>query len=297
MPSVEIGSDTWLVNGLKLFVHRFRDASVAPSGISLLLLHGIYDAGSTWDLVASTLARAGHDVLAPDLRGFGKSDWIGPGGYYHFPDYVADVAALVDEVNPSRLCVVGHSMGGSIAALYVATHPGRVERLALLEGIGPPAMPSSIAVDRMQAWLRDLKRIDRAPRPLASMEDAVARLAANNSSVPHDVLVTRARLLTRMDASGRLIWAHDPLHKTISPATFRVEEFGEFLAKITCPTLLVSGGARGWQPPDAEERAGRIGGVVRRVDLPNAGHMMHWTEPAALARELIGFFGEQAGGR
>src|SRR5262245_47174457 len=118
MPFVELGSESWLVNGLKLFVHRFRDASAPPSGLTLLLLHGIFDAGSTWDLAAGPLSRAGHDVIAPDLRGFGKSDWIGPGGYYHFPDYVADIAALVDELNPARLGVVGHSLGGNVALLY-----------------------------------------------------------------------------------------------------------------------------------------------------------------------------------
>jgi hypothetical protein len=39
------------------------------------------------------------------------------------------------------------------------------------------------------------------------------------------VLLTRAKLLTRLDAGGRLVWAHDPLHRTISPTMFRLEEF------------------------------------------------------------------------
>lgn len=296
MRRVHQGSDYFLVNGLKLYVHRFRDESVAPSGLTLLLLHGIFDAGATWDLVAGPLVRAGHEVLAPDLRGFGRSDWLGAGGYYYFPDYVADVAALVDELNPSRLGVVGHSMGGAVACLYAGSHPARVERLAVLEGLGPPDMPASIAVDRVQAWLRDLRRVDRVPRPMASMEEAVARLAANNSAVPHEVLETRARLLTRMDADGRLVWAHDPLHKTTSPTMFRQAEFEEFLSRITCPTLVVSGGPKGWHPPGEEERIARIRGAVR-AELPRAGHMMHWTEPVALARELVAFFAGTAGGR
>lgn len=287
---MQIGSDFWLVNGLKLFVHRFRDEAVPPSGLTLLLLHGIFDAGSTWDLVAGPLARAGHEVLAPDLRGFGRSDRIGAGGYYYFPDYVADVAALIDELNPPRLGIVAHSMGGGVACLYTGAHPERVERLALLEGLGPPAFPSTTAVDRTRAWLRDLRRIERTPRPLASLDDAVARLAANNPSVPHDVLVTRARLLTRLTPDGRLVWSYDPLHKTMSPTMFRVEEFSEYLKRITCPTLVVSGGTTGMHPPDEEERLALLQDVTR-VELPKAGHMMHWTEPAALARELLTFFG------
>lgn len=288
-------TDFWLIHGLKLFVHRFRDQSAAPSGLTLLVLHGIFDAGSTWDLCAGPLTRAGHEVIAPDLRGFGKSDWIGAGGYYHFADYVADMAALVDQLNPPRLGLIGHSMGGSIAALYAGVRGERLEKLALLEGMGPPTMEPTLAVDRMQAWLRDLTRVARVPRPLASMSDAVARLAANNPDVPQEVLETRARLLTRMDEDGRLVWAHDPLHRTTSPTSFRVDEFKTFLSRIPCPTLLVSGGPKGWHPPDEAERAAAIPKTTQ-VELPAAGHMMHWTDPLGLARELLAFFGSGSGG-
>src|SRR5271166_3011453 len=117
------------VNGLKLWVHRFREEATPPSGLTIVLLHGFMDAGATWDLVAPTLAHGGHEVVAPDLRGFGWSDSIGAGGYYHFPDYVADVAELVDALAPRRLGLVGHSMGGTIAAFYAGANRDRVERL------------------------------------------------------------------------------------------------------------------------------------------------------------------------
>ena len=192
------------VNGLRLFVHRFRDASVLPSGLTLLLLHGYQDAGATWDLVAEHLVRAGHDVIAPDLRGFGQSDAVGSGGYYHFPDYVADVAELVDAIAPRRLGVVGHSMGGTIAALYAGALPQRVERLALLEGLGPLATEPSFAVDRMRAWLSDLRREKPGPRTLSSMTEAIERLVYKHPAVPRDVLAARAKLLTRADHAGQL---------------------------------------------------------------------------------------------
>lgn len=287
------GSDVWLVNGLKLFVHRFRDEDVPPSGLTLLLLHGFLDAGSTWDLTAGLLARAGHEVLAPDLRGFGKSEWVGAGGYYHFADYVADVASLVDQINPERLGVVGHSMGGTIAALYAAMDGDRIERLALLEGIGPPAMDVSEGPKRMARWLNDLRRIERVGKPLASMEDAIGRLAANNPMVPAPVLESRARLLTQLDERGRLVWCYDPLHRTTSPTPFRVEEFCAYLRLIKRPTLFISGGPAGFHPQDEGERVACIPDVSR-VELPNAGHMMHWTEPAALSRALLEFFGARA---
>jgi pimeloyl-ACP methyl ester carboxylesterase len=279
------------VNGLRLWVHRFREQTVPPSGLTVVLVHGFMDAGATWDMVAPTLARAGHEVVAPDMRGFGHSDFVGQGGYYHFPDYVADLAELVDTLAPRRLALVGHSMGGTVAALYAGAHRDRVERLALLEGMGPMATDPSIAVDRMQAWLRTLKEVGRVPKPLSSLQEAIERLSLHHPRVPRDVIESRAKLLTRGDETGRLVWAYDPLHRTTAPMPFQADAFKEFLRRIDCPTLVVSGGPAGWHPPDEEDRIACIPRVTR-FELPNAGHMMHWTEPAHLGDRLAAFFGE-----
>lgn len=279
------------VNGLKLFVHRFRDAEVRPSGLTILLVHGFLDAGATWQRIATELATDGHEVIAPDLRGFGQSDPIGAGGYYHFPDYIADLAELVELLAPMRLGVVGHSMGGTISALFTGTFPDKVERLALLEGMGPVSTDPPFAVDRMQAWLRDLRRVDRTPRVLSSMREAVERLALHHPRVAREIIEEKAKVLTKHDDQGRLVWAYDPLHRTTSPTPFNVVAFKEFLARIECPTLIVSGGVTGWHPPDEAERVACVKRTVR-YELPDAGHMMHWTEPEKVARRLSAFFAE-----
>lgn len=278
------------VNGIRLFVRRLRDEAAPSSGLTLLILHGFLDAGATWDRVAAPLAAAGHEVLVPDLRGFGQSGWVGAGGYYHFPDYVADVAALVDALSPARLGVVAHSMGGSIAVYYAGAFPARVERLALLEGLGPPHNEPELAVQRMQTWLHGLRRLDRAPRPIASLEEATARLAEVHTLVPREALAARAAQLTRRDEAGRLCWAWDPLHRTTAPTPFSADGFKAFLRRITCPTLFVSGGPSGWHVPDEDERIACLASH-ERFELPDAGHMMHWTQPEALAERLAGFFG------
>jgi pimeloyl-ACP methyl ester carboxylesterase len=278
------------VNGLKLFLHRFRDAEVEPSGLTVLLLHGFLDAGATWDLVAPRLARAGHEVIAPDLRGFGQSDWVGPGGYYHFADYVADVSEIVDTIAPRRLALVGHSMGGTVACLTAGARPDAFERLALLEGMGPIANEPPIAVDRMRAWLRDLRQqAARSPKGLTSMQEAVERLALHHPRVPREVIESRARLLTKHDDQGRLVWAYDPLHRTTSPVPFNLDSFKAFLGQIACPTLVVSGGKLGWHPPGEEERVKWLRDT-RTFEIPEAGHMMHWTAPDTLATRLNEFF-------
>ena len=281
------------LNGLKLWIHRFRDPDpgAPPSGLTVLLVHGFLDSGATWDLVAPALARAGHEVLAPDLRGFGQSEWAGAGGYYHFADYVADLSELIDSLVPRRLALVGHSMGGAVAALLAGARPECFERVALLEGMGPVAVEPEMAVERMKVWLRNLRDAPRSSRPLTSLVEATERLALHHPRVPRAVIETRASLLTRTDDQGRCFWAYDPLHRTTAPTPFNIENFRVFLRRIACPTLVVSGGPFGWHPPDEADRAACLRDA-RHLELPSAGHMMHWTAPDALAANLLAFFAE-----
>ena len=277
-------------HGLSLEVHRFVDRGATPSGLTVLLVHGFMDAGGTWDDVAAVLAGAGHEVVAPDMRGFGASDRVGPGGYYHFPDYVADLDVLVEQLAPARLAVVGHSMGGTISCLFTGSHPERVERLALLEGLGALDLGPDVAVERMKGWLADLRKGERRNRSLSSLDDAASRLALSHPNVPRAALVSRAERLVARAADGELRWAFDPLHRTRSPTPFSLASFRRFLESIRCPTVFVSGGETGWHPPDEEQRLGWIAGA-RRLELPGAGHMMHWTAPAELGAMLVRFLG------
>lgn len=284
-----------VIRGLRLRLHRWSPEGGRRRGPRVLLLHGFLDAASTFEGVAGPMAEAGLEVVAPDLRGFGASDRVGAGGYYHFPDYVADVDALVHALGEPRVAVVGHSMGGGVATLFAGAVPDAVSRLAVLEGWGPMDTPPALGVEQMRRHLRDLTKVDRAGRPLASMEDAIDRLAASHPRIPRTVLATRAERLTRRDPDGTLHWAWDPLHRTTSPTPFSAPVYASFLRAIACPTLAVSGGPHGWHPPDEDERLALVRDL-RRAELPDAGHMMHWTAPAQLAAILAAFLLEDEGG-
>jgi pimeloyl-ACP methyl ester carboxylesterase len=272
-------------------VHHVLEWAALPSEATVLLLHGYMDAAASWDLVAPALASDGLRVLAPDLRGFGDAPRVPSGGYYHFPDYVLDVADLVDKLVPpeSPLAVVGHSMGGSIATLYAGAFPERPRHLAILEGTGSLNNSHEVAPDRMRRWVREVRETRaRGQRVLESRGDALSRLAANHSRVGEDVLRTRLDALARPLADGRLAWKADPLHGTGSPMPFFAESWMAFARRVTCPVLFVSGGPLGWHPPDEDERLGSFS-HLERAEIADAGHMMHWTEPAALARLLVRF--------
>ncbi len=276
-------------HGLELSVHRYRDEAAAPRGITALLVHGFMDAGGTWEDVAGPLAAQGIDVWAPDMRGFGRSDRVGPGGYYHFPDYLSDVDALIHGAmsSPDRLLLVGHSMGGTICSLYAGTRPERVERLVLLEGIGPPATAPEVGPVRMKRWLDQLRE-GPGGRPPASRDDALRRLTAVHARVDRAILARKVEHLVT-EREGTLSWAYDPLHRTTAPYRFDADAFRCFLREVRCPTLFIGGGTRGFHPPDEQERLEMMGGAVESIDLSDAGHMMHWTRPAEVADAILRF--------
>jgi pimeloyl-ACP methyl ester carboxylesterase len=102
----------------------------------LVMLHGWMDVGASFQFLVDALARDWY-VVAPDLRGFGRSEWQ-PQGYW-FWDYVADLDVIVDRYSPRQpVRLVGHSLGGNVVMHYAGSRPERVARVVSLEGFGIP---------------------------------------------------------------------------------------------------------------------------------------------------------------
>jgi pimeloyl-ACP methyl ester carboxylesterase len=283
------------VRGLTLHTLTWQPPPDGPAPEALVLLvHGFADCAGSWSLVAPDLARAGFAVVAPDLRGFGQSDWIGAGGYYHFPDYAGDLDALVERLAPERLYVVGHSMGGVVSCLYAGSRPERVAKLALLEGVGGPHTPPEQAPERFTRWLDDLRH-EGGRRPLKAMrgrEGVLERLKRQHPDVAPAVLAGLVDHLARPEGDDRegalWHWRFDPLHRTVSPLTWAAGAFAHFASRARCPVLAVSGGPTGYHPDDEDQR---LAGFARlqRHELAGAGHMMHWTNPSELSKLLVDF--------
>jgi len=107
----------------------------AANGRSVVLLHGKNFCAATWEATIAALTGAGYRVIAPDQVGFCKSDK--PAHYqFSFAQLAANTRALLASLGIERSVVVGHSMGGMLAARYALQHPGAVERLVLVNPIG-----------------------------------------------------------------------------------------------------------------------------------------------------------------
>lgn len=285
---IEAREEVWRANGLAHHVITW-DGGGAP----VVLCHGFLDIAWSWRDVAQQLAAAGRRVIAFDWRGHGETEWIGAGGYYHFPDYVRDLEEIVRRATGeprAPIDLVGHSMGGSACAMYAGAFPEQVRRLVLVEGLGPPEQDLSGAPDRVRAWFRGLDDAHGKPRrPMASIADVLVRMRVQNPDVPDEMGALLAEKGTRPapDGPGR-VWRFDPLHRTTSPMPFVKAVFLGFTSRIAASTLLVNG-SRGLRTPDDDERAATIRGA-RRVWVDGAGHMIHWTHARALAAAALEHF-------
>lgn len=114
------------VNGVSL--HLVDEGTGTP----VLLLHGFPDSSYLWRHQIRALVGAGFRAIAPDLRGFGKSDKPEAVQEYALPVVINDVTGIMDALGIKRAHVVGHDWGAAVAWMLAAFFPDRVDRLVAL---------------------------------------------------------------------------------------------------------------------------------------------------------------------
>ena len=130
------------------------------NGRTIVLLHGKNFMGAYWRDTFPVLAAAGFRVVVPDQIGFGKS--AKPGIAYSFHALAGHTASLLDALAVERAVVLGHSMGGMLAARFTLKFPDRVDALVLENPIGledyqrvVPVQTIDEATKAITGWARD----------------------------------------------------------------------------------------------------------------------------------------------
>ncbi|SDE32946.1 alpha/beta fold hydrolase [Glycomyces harbinensis] len=116
--------------------HRLAVRRRGAGGVPLLLVHGFPCTSRIWSHNITALAEAGFDVVAPDLRGYGDSDFA-PDDYYDFNAFNTDLIGLLDVLGWDRAVVAGHDLGAMITIDMATRHPGRVDRVVILDDSMP----------------------------------------------------------------------------------------------------------------------------------------------------------------
>jgi pimeloyl-ACP methyl ester carboxylesterase len=243
----------------------------------LLLLHGGRDHARSWDWVAREL-RADYHVIAPDLRGHGDSAWS-IGGQYTLPEFVLDVAQLIDTLSLAPLRIVSHSMGAAVSLFYAGVFPEKVSKLVAIEGMKiPDEVRSRMDLEIWEStanWITAVREGSRRqPRRYASIDEAAARMQKEN---PH-LSPAQARHLTihgvARNEDGSFTWKFDNGSRALFPQRMPTDTQQRLWQRIECPTLLVHGTESWHGDPSSDGRADHIRNSSV-VAFERAGHWVH----------------------
>ena len=246
-------------------------------GPPLLYLHGI--GGLEWGPFLERLASS-HRVIAPRTPGFGGS--TGSENLADIHDLVYFYLDFLDALDLRDLPIVGHSLGGMIAAELAAVQPERFTKVVLIAPLGlwDPAHPVLDFFSVPPAELAQAMYFDEKSEPAKALASTPqARLPEVDPDTEEgkaviDFYVERAK---SMSTAAKYLW---PIpNKGLSKR----------LHRVTQPTLLIWGANDGICPPVyADDFAAILHNVTLRL-VPEAAHMVHAEQPDAVAELIEGF--------
>ena len=210
----------------------------------VILLHGILEQGAVWENVALLLVEKGFHVIAPDLRGHGRSSHVAAGDSYNLVDFVADLEVIIDKITDEPVHLVGHSFGSVIAALYSAARPSKVKSLALVETILPSKNDDHDLVDKISSQL-DYLLASTQHSILPDLKSAVSKLRQVTTALSDEFAIKLAKRITESYKTG-LRWRWDPMlstRATIGANNISMDRksYLSMLRKIQAPVSLIFG--------------------------------------------------------
>jgi pimeloyl-ACP methyl ester carboxylesterase len=280
------------VRGLRYHVRRWPPQSGHPGAPKMFLLHGWMDVSASFQFVVDAL-EDDWDVYAPDWRGYGLTEW-GKSDSYWFPDYIADLDRLLEKLESEKAVnLIGHSLGGNVAAMYAGIRPHRVAKLVNLEGFGLAPTRSEQAPRRYARWLNELHE-PPALRAYKDFAELALRLSRGNPRLTPQKAEFLAQHWGRDAGKDGVLLRGDPAHKIVNPVLYRYEEVRACWQQVSAPVLWVDASESdtlkrlGLNETQHAERRSAFPNL-KYVTVENAGHMLHHDRPEDVARLIEAF--------
>jgi acyl transferase domain-containing protein/acyl-CoA synthetase (AMP-forming)/AMP-acid ligase II/pimeloyl-ACP methyl ester carboxylesterase len=257
-------------------------------GPLVLCLHGILEQGAAWSEVAIRLAQKGYRVIAPDLRGHGRSDRVGKGGSYNLIDFLGDIDAIVEFLAGKAFILVGHSLGSVLGAIFATIRPQAIKNIVLVETILPTVSEEEDPTTALTNQLNNMAAPPEHP-VFPDIKTAAERLRKATPAISLSLAMLLAERITE-PCEGGVRWRWEPLLRTragISLNGIGRSRYLKLLKKITVPITLVYGDKSNFN---------RIEDLnTQQEAMPNAikvvisgGHNLPLEAPSALAKIISG---------
>nr|WP_322785848.1 hybrid fatty acyl-AMP ligase/type I polyketide synthase [Stanieria cyanosphaera] len=253
-------------------------------GPLVVCLHGILEQGAAWSEVAIRLAQKGYRVIAPDLRGHGRSDHVGKGGSYNLLDFLADIDAIVENLADRAFTLVGHSLGSVVAAIFASIRPQQINNLVLVETILPSEVAEEQTAEQLATHLDYLASPPEHP-VFPNVEAAAERLRQGTPAISKALAMLLAERITE-PCEGGVRWRWAALLRTRAGVGYNGIERSRYLGllkRIKAPITLVYGDKSNFNRQEDLSAQQIAMPDAEKVVIPG-GHNLPLEAPSALAK-------------
>lgn len=242
---------------------------------AVLCVHGLTRNGRDFDPLALALADR-RRIACPDVVGRGKSAWLPVPALYGYPQYCADMAALIARMGVDQVDWVGTSMGGLIG-MTLAAQPNNPIRRLVINDVGP--LISKVGLQRIADYVgkdpvfEDVAAVEAYLRftlmGLGRLTDGQWRHLAEHSA--------------RQRPDGLLGLAYDPgIADAFKAQPMQDVDLWALWDRVTCPVLVLRGAESDLLTAETAEEMTRRGPGARIIEIPHTGHA-----PALMSEEQI----------
>ncbi len=258
-----------------------------PNGHTVMLLHGNNFGGFYFKAIIDPLVKEGFRVIVPDQIGYGRSSK--PIAPYNFNSQTRNTYLILQHEKIEKVAVVGHSMGGMMAARFATQYPKAVERVVIYNPIGLTDGRYSRPMTPIdQAYAQTLKT------SYQSVRAGLGRYVAHNPAAWNDEFESYVRMRYSWTLSAD--WPRLAMVQALIGQMLYADPVVYDWAHIQVPTLAF-GGAEDMLLGTAESFQERMHALAKAVPngnghvllIPGLGHVPHIEDPAKTVPPLLDF--------